>query len=156
MWEYLPSKVIVLFTFTPLSFLQARKIDEENETMNKDVKPKGKKGKSSNTNKSEKVAGAAETEVGTGSNEFTADARRSIFGNEPTTSGPAMVELPDAESEVRIGDRTLSIVEVDKMDNVIAAATASAERGSTEMEMETEIRVPKIDPLKQVSSVMGT
>ena len=118
--------------------------------MNKDVKPKGKKGKSSNSNKSEKVAGAAETEVGAGSNEFTADARRSIFGNEPTTSGPAAVELPDGESEVRIGDRTLSIVEVEKMDSVIAAATASAERGNTEME--TEIRVPKIDPLKQVSA----
>ena len=119
--------------------------------MNKDVKPKGKKGKSGSSNKSEKVESTAETEVGTGSNEFTADARRSIFGNEPTTSGPAAEELPGTESEVRIGDRTLSKVEVDKMDNVIAAAAASAERGNTEME--AEIRVPKIDPLKQVSPV---
>ena len=111
-----------------------------------------KKGKSGNSNKSDKAASAAETEVGAGSNEFTADARRSIFGNEPTTSGPAAVELPEAESEVRIGDRTLSKVEVDKMDSVIAAATASAERGNTELE--TEIRVPKIDPLKQVSAAV--
>jgi hypothetical protein len=144
----------VQFIFTPFSFLQARKIDEENETMNKDVKPKGKKGKSGNSNKSDKAASAAETEVNAGSNEFTADARRSIFGNEPTTSGPAAVELPEAESEVRIGDRTLSKVEVDKMDSVIAAATASAERGNTELE--TEIRVPKIDPLKQVSAAVTT
>lgn len=122
--------------------------------MNKDVKPKGKKGKSGNSNKSDKAASAAETEVGSGSNEFTADARRSIFGNEPTTSGPGAIEIPEAQSEVRIGDRTLSIVEVDKMDSVIAAATASAERGNTELE--TEIRVPKIDPLKQVSAAVIT
>ena len=111
--------------------MQARKIDEENEAMNKDLKSKNKKSESS------------KIDVGEGSNDFKADAGRSIFGNEPTTSGPAAIEMPDAESEVRIGDRTLTKVEVDKMDNVIAAATAKAEK-------EGVLRVPKSDPLGQV------
>ena len=109
--------------------MQARKIDEENEAMNKDTKSK--------TKKSDKI------DVGGGSNDFTPDAGRSIFGNEPTTSGPAAIEMPDAESEVRIGDRMLTKVEVDKMDNVIASATAKAEK-------EGVLRVPKSDPLGQV------
>lgn len=118
--------------------------------MNKEAKPKGKKGgkggeKSEQREKVVVAAATAESAVGAGSNEFTAGASKSIFGNEPTTSGPLAVELPEAESEVRIGDRLLSKVEVDKMDKVIAGATAAA------AEREIELRVPKSDPLKQVS-----
>jgi hypothetical protein len=133
------------------SILQARKIDDENSAMNKDSKPKGKKGKKGSESENKLVDvnsgnAASELVVGAGSNEFTADASRSIFGNEPTTSGPAALKLPEAESEVRIGDRLLSKVEVDKMDSVIAAATANAES----VERDVEMRVPKSDPLKQV------
>ena len=113
--------------------MQARKIDEENEAMNKDTKSKNKKSESS-----------SKIDVGEGSNDFAAEAGRSIFGNEPPTSGSAAIEMPDAETEVRIGDRMLTKVEVDKMDNVIAAATAKAEK-------EGVLRVPKSDPLGQVS-----
>lgn len=110
--------------------------------MNNDTKPKGKKGKKVGEAKKDVAISASELVVGAETNEFTADARSSIFGNDPTTSGPAAVELLE-ESEVRIGDRLLSRVEVDKMDKVIADATASAEK-------EIELRVPKSDPLKQV------
>jgi hypothetical protein len=119
--------------------------------MNKDSKPKGKKGKKGSESGKNLVdvnsaTAASELVVGGGSNEFTADASRSIFGNEPKTSGPAALKLPEAESEVRTGDRLLSKVEVDKMDSVIAAATANAESAERDVEM----RVPKSDPLKQV------
>lgn len=123
--------------------------------MNKDSKPKGKKGKKGSESENKLVdvnsaSAASELVVGAGSNEFTADASRSIFGNEPTTSGPAALKLPEAESEVRIGDRLLSKVEVDKMDSVIAAATANAEN----IERDVEMRVPKSDPLKQVTDTL--
>lgn len=140
--------------------------------MNKDSKPKEKKGKK--VTESEKnlvdvssASAASELVVGADNNEFTSDASRSIFGNEPTTSGSVPLKLPEAESEVRIGDRLLTKVEVDKMDSVIAAATAKAE--SVESDAETDekdekdeetyerdvvIRVPKIDPLKQVLTLL--
>lgn len=110
--------------------------------MNKDGKSKGKKGKKGGETRKDATVTASELVVGSETNEFTADARSSIFGNDPTTSGPAAVELQE-ESEVRIGDRLLSRMEVDKMDKVIADATASAEK-------DIELRVPKSDPLKQV------
>lgn len=159
--------------------MQARKIDDEDSEMNKDSKPKVKKGKKSSFYQKGLVdvnsaSGASELVVGAENNEFTSGASRSIFGNEPTTSGSVPLKLPDAESEVRIGDRLLTKVEVDKMDSVIAAATAKAEsierdaeinerdaeinEGDAEIEesdaetdeRDLELRVPKSDPLKQV------
>ena len=123
--------------------------------MNSDGKSKEKKGKKEGYKgkKTGEAVGTGESVVASeqaaaGSNEFTAGARQSIFGNEPTASGPAGVEIPEGESEVRIGDRTMSKVEVEKMDMVIAGAKAAA--AVPIPERETELRVPKADPLKQV------
>lgn len=147
-------KIIYNFSINPyISLLLARKIDEENDALNSEKGKKGKKGKKGGNIEAKKE----ETDKGiddVDNNDFegTKGSRKSIFGNEPVTSKPegsGLPELPPPEAEVRIGDRMkdTSSVEEEEMNKRLTAATAAIER-------ETELRVPKADPLKQVRFII--
>lgn len=144
-------KVIYNFPInTYISFLLARKIDEENDALNSEKGKKGKKGKKGGNSEGKKVEDTDKGIDDVDNNDFegTKGSRKSIFGNEPVTSKPegsGLPELPPPEAEVRIGDRMkdTTSVEEEEMNKRLTAATAAIER-------ETELRVPKADPLKQV------
>jgi hypothetical protein len=134
-----------------ISILLARKIDEESDALNNKKVKKGKKGKDSETKEVLKIEVDKDIEdVDNNDFEGTKGSRKSIFGNEPVTTKPegsGLPEIPPPEAEVRIGDRkedmtTTTSVEAEEMNKRLTAATAAIER-------ETELRVPKADPLKQ-------